>query len=101
MEPEFHYETVSQAINELKKRGFTMDFNIRENCIVCAEGTFQADEFDIVDVYRYEGDTDPADEAVVYALQSKSGLRGVLVSGYGASTDSMTADVLEKLHSRH
>lgn len=101
MDPQFHYETVSEAINELKKRGFTMDFNIQENCIACDAGTFQADEFEIVDIYRYEGDTDPADEAVVYALTSKNGLRGILVAGYGASIDAMTANVLDKLHGRN
>jgi hypothetical protein len=26
----YHYETVSKALEELKKKGFTLDFNIRE-----------------------------------------------------------------------
>ncbi len=97
MKRESHYATVSEAINELRKKGFTRDFNLHENCIACHPEKFGHDEFEIVDVYRYEGNTDPADEATVYAILSKSGIKGVLVTGYGTATDSMTTEILEKL----
>lgn len=92
-----YYETVSEAINELRKKGFTTDFNLMENCIVCHPEKFHPEDFTIVDVYRYEGNTDPADEATVYAIESKTGLKGILVTGYGISMDSMSAAMLEKL----
>lgn len=100
MEPKMHYNTISEAINELKKQGFTTDFNLEENCIVCHADRFEPHEFEIVDTYRYEGDTDPADEAVVYAIESRSGLKGTLVAGYGTYADSMSAELLEKLKVR-
>lgn len=92
-----HYGTVSEALTAFRKQGYTIDFNLSENCIVCGEEKFEADEFEIADVYRYEGETDPADEATVYAIQSKNGLKGVLVTGYGASSDLMSDDILRKL----
>lgn len=81
----YTYDTVSEAINELIKRGFTIDFNLTVSAITYEEEKFNPEEFEIVEIYRFEGDTDPADEAVVYAIASKSGLKGILVSGYGAS----------------
>jgi hypothetical protein len=101
MERKVHYATVTEAIDKLRQQGFTVDFNLEENCIACHSGKFNADEFEIVDVYRYEGDSDPADEAAVYAIQSKSGVKGILVAGYGASADSNTDAILKKLHSSH
>ncbi len=101
MEHQSHYATVSTALNELKKQGFTVDFNLHDNCIVCGEGKFEAADFDIVDVYRYEGNSDPGDEATVYAIQSKTGIKGVLVTGYGASEDSFSTEVLSKLKAHH
>ncbi|HRG37948.1 MAG TPA: hypothetical protein PK289_05410 [Bacteroidia bacterium] len=92
-----HYSTVSQAIETLRKQGFTLDFNLEENCLVCDNKKFTTTDFEIVDVYRYEGDTDPADEASVYAIESKNGLKGILVTGYGPSADSMSAALLDKL----
>jgi hypothetical protein len=101
MEENLHYSTVSDAINKLRKRGFNLDFNLAENCIVCNAEKFQPNDFEIVDVFRYEGNTDPADEAAVYAIESKSGLKGILVTGYGISTDTMSGELLNKLQRRH
>lgn len=97
MENRYHYATVSDAISDLKKRGFVKDFNLKDNCIVCHPEQFSHDEFEIVEVYRYEGNTDPADEATVYAIESTNGSRGVLVTGYGAGTDTMSTEILRKL----
>jgi len=97
MQHQTHYGTVSEALAAYRALGFNLDFNLSENCIVCGEDKFVADEFEIADVYRYEGDTDPADEATVYAIQSRSGLKGVLVTGYGASSDVKSEEILRKL----
>lgn len=98
MEEHVHYSTVSEAINELRKKGFTTDFNIEENYLVCDQHKFEADDFDVVEVYRYEGNTDPADEAIVYAIASGNGLKGILVTGYGIYADSYSAKVIQKLN---
>lgn len=91
------YDTVSQAVKGLKERGYTEDFYSKENCIILNDKKFHPDDFELVEVYRFEGETDPADEAVVYAVESKYGDRGALVSGYGISTDEMTAEMARKL----
>jgi hypothetical protein len=93
----FTYDTVTEAVTGLRERGFTMDFNLQENCLVCHEHKFDVNDFEIVEVYRFEGDTDPADEAVVYAIQSDNGLKGILVGGYGVSSEEMTTEMAKKL----
>lgn len=93
----YTYDTVSAAVNGLKKRGFVMDFNLDENCLVCHEDKFNPEDFEIVEVYRFEGNTDPADEAVVYAIESNRGHKGILVNGYGPSADPMSAEMAKKL----
>ena len=94
----YTYETVSGAVNDLKKRGYSMDFSLDENCIVCKEEKFNPEDFEIVEVYRFEGDSDPADEAIVYAIESNKGHKGVLVNGYGPSSETMSSEMLKKLH---
>lgn len=91
------YASPAVAINALKEQGYTIDFNLEENCVVCHEGKFEADELEIVAVYRYEGNTDPSDEAAVYAIESKSGLKGILVDGYGVTSDAETTRILQKI----
>ncbi len=95
-----HYSTVSEAINKLRSEGFVTDFNLNESAIICGDEKFNVEDLEIVDVYRYEGDSDPSDEAVVYAIESKSGVKGILVNGYGVSSDSITASLIEKIRIR-
>jgi hypothetical protein len=100
MKENFHYGTVTEAISSLKKQGFSIDFNLKENCLVCGIDKFEAEDFEIVDVYRYEGNSDPGDESAVYAIESSSGLKGILVTSYGAYSDKVSARVLQKLQHR-
>ena len=91
------YDTMSAAVNGLKERGYTLDFNLDENCLICNDDKYNPEEFEITEVYRFEGNTDPADEAVVYAVESNKGHKGVLVSGYGASAIGLGAEMARKL----
>lgn len=95
-----HYATVSEAINKLRAEGFVTDFNLEDNCIICNTEKFKNEDLEIVDVYRYEGDSDPSDEAIVYAIESKSGIRGILINGYGVSSDSRIANIVQKIKIR-
>src|SRR5947208_2274686 len=96
-----HYETVSKAIEELRKQGYALDFNLEDNALVCNGDKYNPNDFEIDDVYRYEGNSDPGDEAAVYAIRSSSGSKGVLVTGYGASADGTSPEMLKKLSKAH
>jgi len=98
------YDTLSEAINALKAQGYTEDFNLNQNCIECRNGEFQLfhDQFKIDQVFRFEGLTDPSDESILYAISSdKYNIKGVLVNGYGISSESVTDELLDKLKFDH
>ncbi|MEJ0106398.1 MAG: phosphoribosylpyrophosphate synthetase [Bacteroidota bacterium] len=97
----YSYDTVTAAVNGLKQRGYQLDFNLSENCLVCNDAKFNPDDFEITEVYRFEGNSDPADEAVVYAIESRKGDKGVLVNGYGPSSNEMSSDMAKKLSIHH
>ena len=93
----YQYDSPVHAIEELKKRGFTEDFNLKDNCIICNDQKFGADEFEIKEVYRFEGDSDPGDEAIVLGIESSNGIKGILVNGYGYSSEPMGDEIERKL----
>ncbi len=70
-----NYDTVSFALNSLKARSYTTDFNIALDKLICSETQvcLNPGEFKITEVYRFEGETNPSDEEVVYAVESKDG----------------------------
>ena len=97
----YTYDTVTAAVNGLKQRGYKLDFNLSENCLVCNDIKFNPDDFEITEVYRFEGNSDPADEAIVYAIESSKGDKGVLVNGYGPTSNEMSSEMAKKLSIHH
>src|SRR5690554_273089 len=96
------YETVSEAINDLVKRGYTTDFYIEatKDCIVCRKSdlALSVDDFGIDEVHRFEGETDPGDSMIVYAISSKEHIiKGVLVNAYGVYADGVTSTIISHL----
>ena len=94
------YETVTAALSGLKAKGYTLDFNIAFDKLMCSDGVVCLDphEFEITGVYRFEGDTNPADEDVVYAVESlDKKIKGTITSAYGIYADNISTDMLRKL----
>jgi len=93
------YETLVEAIQALKAEGYTNDFNLKENCIECKALDLQLhpEQFEVTQVHRFEGMTNPADSSVLYAIESTEGVKGLLVDAYGAYASSMTMELAKKL----
>lgn len=94
------YDTVTEALNDLRQRGYTSDFNLLFDCIQEKDIRISPEDFEIVEDYRFEGNTDPGDEAIVYAIETKNGKKGVLVHGYGTYAEDVSDDMIRKLGKR-
>jgi hypothetical protein len=101
----YNYDTVTQAIEGLKKRGYDIDFNLdsENDSIRCTTlpVSLKPSEFEITEFYRFEGNSDPGDEAIVYGIESRKGQKGILVNGFGVSADTMSNDMIKKLSVAH
>jgi hypothetical protein len=93
------YDTLTEALDGLRQQGFTLDYNLKSDRLRCQQDDIELHpaDFDIVDVYRFEGMTDPDDSSVVYAIESKSGQRGTLIDAYGPYSEAISPDMAEKL----
>lgn len=95
-----NYDTVVAALEGLKAKGYTLDFNISFDNIKCDEQNIclNPSEFEITEVHRFEGDTNPSDEDVVYAVESKDGkTKGTISSAFGMYADGLSNDMIQKL----
>ncbi|MBS1581737.1 MAG: phosphoribosylpyrophosphate synthetase [Bacteroidetes bacterium] len=94
------YDTLSAAVNDLQKRGYTDDLTLADTCVICngKNTSLHPDDFQIDEFHRFEGDTDPADESIVYAISSlKHDVKGVLVNAFGPRANSLTQEMVAKL----
>jgi len=81
--------TLSETMNNLKDKGYTDDFEIEKELLVGKETTrkYHSDELTIKEVYRFEGNSDPADMSVLYAIETDDGDKGVYVDAFGTYGD--------------
>lgn len=94
------YTTLSEAINDLARRGYTANFKIESDCIVCVDNMMRLhpDEFQIDEIHRFQEMSDLDNESILYAISSSQHqLRGVLVNAYGIYSETATTELVEKL----
>jgi hypothetical protein len=93
------YSTLSEAINDLKTRGYKEDFNVHPHCLECRSLNVQwnPENFTIDEFHRFEGMSNTDDNSIVYAISSHDGVKGVLVDAYGMYADSLTEPMIKKL----
>ncbi len=93
------YETLSSAIDGLKSRGYTLDFNLHHDCLECksVEQFWKVNDFHVDEVYRFEGMSNPDDSSILFAISIGDGKKGTLVDAYGAYAESITQEMMDKL----
>lgn len=94
------YTTLSEAINDLTKKGYSANFNIKSDCLECAENMLllRPDEFEVDEVYRFQEMSDLDNEDILYAISSpQNGIKGLLVNAYGTYSDASTSELIAKL----
>ncbi|MBS1686217.1 MAG: phosphoribosylpyrophosphate synthetase [Bacteroidetes bacterium] len=99
-----YYQTVTEAVADLSQRGYKLNFNLSREYLSCADEELhlRPDEFHIDETYRFEGETDPGDEMIVYAVSSEPrSIKGVLVNAYGPYSDEVSAELVAKLQASH
>ncbi|WP_291857000.1 phosphoribosylpyrophosphate synthetase [Marinilabilia sp.] len=91
-------ETLSEAINALIKKGFTENFRATEEYIEAlnSKKRFEPADLKILETYRFEGPTDPADEMICFAIEANDGIKGTLVMSY-SSEHSQSIETIRKI----
>jgi hypothetical protein len=88
--------TMTCAIDDLVRRGFTADLRVVAGGLRAAAGeTLRPRDLVIREVHRFEGVSDPDDMEILYAIESTSGVRGTLADAFGVYADPATAAVLQ------
>lgn len=91
------YATVALAVDGLTRRGFTERFRVvdgRLQALGTGE-TLRTEDLVIREYHRFEGMSDPDDMAIVYAIESKGGVRGTLTDAFGVYSDPAVSAALK------
>lgn len=98
--PPQRLETVTDALARLRSAGYTADFSATDDgepaCSSC-ERTLKPAEAHIDEPIRFEGDSNPDDEDIVFALRSAGGCKGTYTAASGPSAPPNDMTVLRHL----
>jgi hypothetical protein len=96
-------DTVTEAIRRLQGEGYTGNwFATAAHELESSESgeVFDPTEVEIDHILRFEGESDPGDESIVFALRTPAGDRGIYSAPYGANTPTDDAAVIGLLQHR-
>ena len=88
-EPVPFMNTLTERINKAVREGYTDSLKITKQGLFSAAKNkiYLPDQVKVVDFYRFEGQSDPADSAIMYVIETTDGLKGLLIDAYGAYAD--------------
>jgi hypothetical protein len=96
-------ETVTEAIRQLEAQGYDANFRIDAagvHCGACGTG-HMPERLVVTEMARFEGNSDPGDEEVVFAVECPDcGAKGIVVSAYGSAADPEVFEILTRLTKR-
>lgn len=82
--------TLSEVMHTLAQRGIRREFRMNTSCEMKFENSekkYQPSDLTILKTYRFEGDSNPDDNAVLYVLKDIDGNIGMMIDSYGADSN--------------
>jgi hypothetical protein len=78
---------LSKVVND----GFKEDFKATSGGLqsVTTDKLYTPDQVRVINFFRFEGFSDPDDNAILYLLETSDGLKGTLVDAYGTYADPL------------
>ncbi|MES3036594.1 MAG: phosphoribosylpyrophosphate synthetase [Bdellovibrionota bacterium] len=97
-------ETMIERIAKLREQGYTEDFNLKKDHLESRNGqtTLFHNDFKVDRVFRFDEDSDPAAQSILYAVSScTSDLKGILIDGYGTFSSDTDDEMVKKLREKN
>ena len=99
-------DTITMVLQNLNLTGRGTEFFIHQDGVLDLKGkSYYQRDVKIIKTYRFEGESDPADAAIIYIVRTNDGVTGYCIDAYGiysAHTNDLFTNFLrdaEVLHS--
>jgi hypothetical protein len=92
-------ESLKDALTELKDKGYKNEFEAEPFCLYCSDLDMRLnpDEFHVDAIYNFEEQGKSEDNAIVYAISSAHGIKGLVVDPSQAISQHWNFDMAKKL----
>ncbi|GEP94994.1 hypothetical protein [Chitinophaga cymbidii] len=81
--------TLSQILAKLHSKGYDNEFKMSDHGRMqpaSGDQIYDPEDLKVIKTYRFEGESDPSDNSVLYLLEDKEGNIGYVMDAYGMYT---------------
>ncbi|HSF45337.1 MAG TPA: hypothetical protein VLA58_04980 [Chitinophagaceae bacterium] len=91
--------SMSECLNFLNRKGYTEQFKVEDKKLTSLsdEKQYNVEEVTAMNFYRFEGNTNPEDMEVLYAIETVDGKKGTLVDAYGVYADPEVDEFVKEM----
>jgi hypothetical protein len=96
-----HMKSLALCLNRMVLDGYDDDFKINEEGLqsLKTEKIYKPEEVNIVNFFRFEGQSDPGDNSIMYVIETTDGLKGTLVDAYAPYADTKIGEFMDQVNS--
>ena len=82
-------KSLSTCLNKMISDGYDQDYKVTERGLESLQKgkVYQPEQVQIVNFFRFEGMSDPDDNAILYVIETDDGGKGTIIDAYGIYMD--------------
>ena len=87
-----YMNTLTAVVNKVVKSGYTDSFKVTKQGLYSSvkANYYNPSQVRIINFYRFEGQSDPADNTILYVIETDDDQKGTLIDAYGPYSDEAT-----------
>jgi hypothetical protein len=92
--------SLSMVMSKAVKNGYTESFKVTGKGLAPQSDLariYSPDQVQVINFYRFEGESDPGDNAIMYQIETSDGLKGLLVDAYGMYADEKVNTFMQQV----
>lgn len=92
-----HMKSLASCLNKMVLEGYSEDFKITEKGLksLQTEKIYQPEDIKVSNFFRFEGQSDPNDNTILYVIEADDGVKGTIVDAYGPYADKNLSDFIK------
>jgi hypothetical protein len=85
-----YMKSLSTCLNKMISDGYEEDFKVTDRGLEALHkgAVYKPEQVQVVNFFRFEGMSDPDDNAILYVIKTDDGVKGTLIDGYGIYDDA-------------
>jgi len=94
-----YMKSLTSCLRRMINEGYTEDFKVTGDGLEASQHRrqYHPDQINVVNFFRFEGESDPDDNAILYVIETNDGTKGTLVDAYGVYHDAKVTSFMQEV----